>query len=267
MKSGCIYEQHDEVKNLLKFLTSSSIRTSILLSLNESPKNLSDLKKELTLESSTVIHSAGELEKRNFLFKKGDEYTLSPTGKILALKLVNLIKTVDTVKNHEKLWLNHEIEGIPEDLVLKIGDLRNSVLVEPESIDINKPHTTFTQLLKTSKKLKGVSPVFHPEFAEIVATLVSKGADVQLILTDIILKMVNDTVPNEILSKDNFKIYLIDEDVKEAFAVTNSFISFGLFLIDGIYDYSMDLVSDDKDAIAWGEKLFDYYLKKSKKVS
>lgn len=267
MKSGCIYEQHDEVKNLLKFLTSSSIRTSILLSLNESPKNLSDLKKELTLESSTAIHSAGELEKRNFLFKKGENYTLSPTGKILALKLVNLIKTVDAVKRHEKLWLNHEIEGIPEDLVLKIGDLSNSALVEADSTDIHKPHTTFIQLLEKVKKMKGVSPVYHPAFPEIMVALNSKGVEIQLIVTKPILKILDREMLSKIDTKKNFELYVIDDDVKEAFTVADNFFSLGLFIFNGIYDYSMDLVSDDKDAIAWGEKLFEYYLKKSKKVN
>jgi len=37
--------------------------------------------------------------------------------------------------------------------------------------------------------------------------------------------------------------------------------------MDGIYDYSTDLVSDDKDAIAWGELLFEYYLQKSKRIN
>lgn len=267
MNSKGIYKQYDKAADLLKFLTSSNVRTSILLSLNESSKNLTDLKQELNLESSTVIHSTNKLEKRDLIFKNGENYNLSQTGKIFALKLVNLIKTMDTVKNHEKLWLNHEIEGIPEDLLLKIGELRNSILIKPEPTDINKPHTTFTQLLQSSKKLKGVSPVFHLDFAEIVAALVSEGANVQLIFTEVILEKVINSIPKEILLKDNFKVYLINEEVKEAFAVTNSFLSFGLFLMDGLYDYSTDLVSEDKDAIAWGELLFEYYLQKSKRIN
>jgi len=213
MDSKGIYEQYNEASDLLKFLTSSNVRTSILLSLNESSKNLTDLKQALNLESSTVIHSTSKLEKRDLIFKNGENYSLSQTGKIFALKLVNLIKTIDTVKSHEKLWLNHEIGGIPEDLLIKIGELRNSILIKPEPADINKPHTTFTQLLQSSKKLKGVSPVFHSDFAEIVAALVSEGVDVQLIFTELILEKVTNSIPKEVLSKDNFKVYLINEDL------------------------------------------------------
>ena len=267
MNSKGIYEQYDEAADLLKFLTSSNVRTSILLSLNESPKNLTGLKQDLNLESSTVIHSTNKLEKRDLIFKNGENYSLSQTGKIFALKLVNLIKTMDTVKSHEKLWLNHEIDGIPEDLLIKLGNLRHSTLIEADSTDIHKPHTNFTQLLENVKKIKGVSPVYHPDFPEIIKILVSKGTEVQLIVTNPILKILNQGILTEVYSKKNFELYVIDNHVKEAFTVADGFFSLGLFIVNGIYDYSIDLVSDDKNAIAWGEKLFEYYLKRSKKVN
>ena len=267
MNSKGIYEQYDGSADLLKFLTSSNVRTSILLSLNESSKNLTGLKQELNLESSTIIHSANKLEKRNLIFKNGENYSLSQTGKIFALKLISLIKTLNTVKNHEKLWLNHEIDGIPEDLIVKLGNLRDSTLIEADSMDIHKPHTNFIQLLENVKKMKGVSPVYHPDFPEIIKILVFRGTEVQLIVTNPILKILNRGTLTEVYSKKNFELYVIDQHVKEAFTVTNGFFSLGLFIVNGIYDYSIDLVSDDKNAIAWGEKLFEYYLKKSKKVN
>jgi predicted transcriptional regulator len=38
-----------------------------------------------------------ELEKRNLVFKEGENYLLSQTGKILTLKLIDVIKTIATV--------------------------------------------------------------------------------------------------------------------------------------------------------------------------
>lgn len=67
-------------------------------------------------------------------------------------------------------------------------------------------------------------------------------------------------------SQENFELWITDQDVKLGFTVTDGFISLGLALDDGTYDYSMDLVSDDRDAILWGEKLFEYYRERSKKI-
>ncbi|MCZ3366119.1 MULTISPECIES: helix-turn-helix transcriptional regulator [Methanobacterium] len=267
MNSKGIYEQYDKAADLLKFLTSSNVRTSILLSLNESSKNLTGLKQDLNLESSTIIHSTSKLEKRDLIFKNGENYSLSQIGKIFTIKLVNLIKTMDSIKNHEKLWLNHEIDGIPKDLITNLGDLRKSSLIEADSMDIHKPHTNFIQLLEYVKKMKGVSPVYHPDFPEIIKILVSNGTYVQLIVTNPILRILNRGVLTEVYSKKNFELYVTNEHVKEAFTVADDFFSLGLFIVNGIYDYSIDLVSDDKNAIAWGEKLFEYYLKRSKKVN
>lgn len=267
MNSKGIYEQYDDASDLLKFLTSSNVRTRILLSLNESSKNLSDLKRELNLDSSTIIHETNKLEKRNFIFKDRETYILSQTGKIFALKLVNLIKTVDTVKSQEKLWLDHKIEGIPGDLLLKIGDLNNSTLVEANSTHLTKVLDYFTQLLISSKIIKGVSPIFHPYLPKAVQSAVLSGADVQLIVTDEILEVLNESSP-EILNKisNNFKLYVIHEEVKEAFTVTEKCISFGLFNKKGMYDFNIDLHSESKEAIEWTRKLFEYYLKRSERI-
>lgn len=269
MNSKGIYEQFDKSEGLLKFLTSSNVRSSILLSLTESPKNLTDLKQELNLESSTIIHSINKLEKRNFIFKKGENYTLSQTGKIFALKLSNLIKTADAVKTYEKLWLHHEIDGIPEYLIMKIGDLSNSSLIESVPTAIDKVHSNFIQLLSNAKLIRGVSPILHSDFEEIMMALISKGLDIQLILTEDVFNALTKTtgpeIIKELVSTDNFSLWTIKE-AKVAFTVTDSILSLGFFTTNGTYDYNTDLISDDKNAIQWGKKLFEYYLKKAKKI-
>lgn len=267
MGSESIYEMHDKVKDILRFLTSSSIRTNIMLILNESPKNLGDLKQELDLGSSTLIHSLNELEKRNFIIRESTDYTLSQTGKAVTLELIKLIKTTCVVNEYKKLWLNHEIGGIPEDLIGKIGDLNNSTLIEADSTHLTKVLDYFVQLLMKSKMMKGVSPIYHPYLPKAMKSAISEGANVQLIVTNKVLEVLNKSHP-EILTKlsENYRLYVIDEDVKEAFTVTDTCISFGLFTEGGEYDFNKDLYSESKEAIRWCEKLFEYYLKRSKRL-
>ena len=72
---------------------------------------------------------------------------------------------------------------------------------------------------------------------------------------------------NEILSSENFKLYKIEEDVKIVFTVTENFLSLGLFSTEGLYDATMNLISHDADAIEWGNKLFNYYLDKTRELT
>lgn len=266
------YEILDEVQENLKFLASSGVRSKIMLSLKEGPKNLSELREGIVLRSSTILHGTNELEKRHMVYKKGDHYILSSTGKILTSKLIDMVKSVAVTKRFEKLWNGHQIEGIPEDLILEIGSLINSSLIESETTDITRTHSNFIEILSYSKKFSGVSPFFHPEFPNLLVALVSKGVETQLIVTKSIMNKLYELAAQDpetftkISSQENFELWLIEEDVKFALTVNDKVISFGLVLDNGTYDYSMDLVSEDRDAILWGEKLFEYYLKKSKKI-
>jgi len=65
---------------------------------------------------------------------------------------------------------------------------------------------------------------------------------------------------NEFLSRyELFKLYIISDDLKVAFTVTDRFLSLGLYRLDGTYDAGNDLICIGKDAIAWGFDLFEYY--------
>ncbi|MEN4006603.1 MAG: DUF1724 domain-containing protein, partial [Methanobacteriaceae archaeon] len=211
-----------------------------------------------------------ELEKRNLVFKEGENYLLSQTGKILTLKLIDVIKTIATVNRYEKLWLDHEIGGIPEDLLKNIGDLSDSTLVESASIDLAKTHATFMQLLSKAKEIRAISSIFHLDYPELFKKSVIKGINIQLIVTNEVLKTmmkeVSQEIQEDLLSRENFTLWVTEEDVKVAFTVTDSYISLGLFGIDGMYKYDRDLISRDENAIRWGAKLFEHYLEKSKRV-
>ena len=65
------------------------------------------------------------------------------------------------------------------------------------------------------------------------------------------------------ISQDMVKFWVIPE-VKIAFTVTDKYLSLGLFLEQGDYDNSKDLISDDYDAVTWGNQLFKYHKNQAK---
>ena len=263
------------VRNILRLATCSDLRSSILISLVEGKKPLSELRDDIGISSTTAIHALRELEKGSLLVQDEDkDYMLTNIGDIVALKLIDFIKAIDVLKRHETFWLTHDLSGIPEPLFEKIGWLEDSNLVEDTATDIFKVHTTFINMLSNAKKLRGVSSIFVPEYPLLFEDLIlNKKADVELIVTtDVMEKISEDKAGEEILKKifadksSMFKLYLIKGDVKAAFTVTDSFFSFGLFYFNGTYDYNRDLLSYNKKAIEWGEELFEWYRRSSEQV-
>ena len=262
---------YEDTKGHIKFVTTSSVRTKVILSLNKGNKDLNIIKNELDLESSAALHALKKLESQHIIIKKETEYFLSPIGKLYAVKLKNLFKSCYTIKKYEKIWLDHCIDGIPKKLLKEIKSLNNSLLVESTPTDIIKPHSHYTKLVTNAHEIKSISPIFYYPYIDIYKNALKRNADVKLILTPLILAKMTETagmeILNEILSSENFKLYKIEEDVKIVFTVTENFLSLGLFSTEGLYDATMNLISHDADAIEWGNKLFNYYLDKTRELT
>ncbi|MCZ7355624.1 MAG: DUF1724 domain-containing protein [Candidatus Methanoperedens sp.] len=211
-----------------------------------------------------------ELEKNNLVFQEKDKsYALTNIGRMVVLKLLDFSNAAEVMKEHERFWLEHDLSGIPEYMMEKIGWLKDSVLVKNTEIDIFKVHSNFINLLTNAKEIRGFSPFFIPEFGSLLEMLVfEKNVEIQLLLTREIKEKLDKEVLKKLLTQKDikFKLYIIKENAKVAFTVTDYFLSIGFFHIDGTYDYGNDLISYNKEAIEWGRELFEDLLQLSERV-
>ena len=138
-----ILKLYGKVRDDLKFLTASDVRTRIIITLNSGLKSLRDLKDETNLSSATILHGMNQLDEKNFILKQSGGYSLSQTGKIIAIHLISLIKASTSLGELEKIFLRHEIDAIPEYLLESIGSLKDSMVVESTPTDVMKPHTVY----------------------------------------------------------------------------------------------------------------------------
>ena len=262
-------QKGQNIQNSIRIAVCSELRRRIIIALREGKRALSELRDSLGVSSTTAIHALRELEKENIIFQdESRKYGLTRIGYIIGSKLSDFVDAVEVLKKHEDFWLTHDLSGIPPHLLEKIGWLSNSNVVKIDALDIIKTHTTYIRTLKTAKWIKGVSPIFSPDYPRIFEDLITKHTFTQLVLTESVLKKVIDTVGLENLkyqvSKGYLEIFVIEEEVKVAFTVTNFFLSIGLFKPDGVYDTTLDLINTEERAVRWGIELFEYYQKKAK---
>ncbi|CAD6492275.1 MAG: Methanogenesis regulatory protein FilR1 [Candidatus Argoarchaeum ethanivorans] len=254
----------------IRLSTCSQLRSDILISLKSGRKELRNFRTDLGVSSTTAIHALRELEKDNLIFQDEDRnYVLTKIGEVVALKLADFIDAIEVMKTHEDFWLTHDLSGIPEHLIEKIGALRGSTLFEDTATEIFKVHTNFINLLMNAKKIRGVSSIFVPEYPALFEKLIlKKEADVELVITKEVLKTIDDEILKKIFAdkSSKLKLYVTEKDAKAAFVITECSLSFGLFHVDGTYDYNRDFVSSDKKAIEWGEELFECYRKQAERV-
>jgi len=259
-------EKYDLAEINLKSFTRSSVRTKVMLTLLNGSKTAAELEDLINTRSTTILHSIKSLMDADLVEKKSQEYKLTNIGKIQAIIIDDLINTIVTINQQHNFWLHHDMSAIPEELQKRIGMLGQGEIIKDSPETPLKSLEYFISALSRSRKIRGLSPVLVRGYPEAMAHVVENGADVKLIITNPVIKAIQSEhkeLLDDLLDKKNFKLYLIDDDVRASFLVTESFLNLGLSRIDGSYDLGTDLVYAGDKAVLWGMMLFDHYRSKS----
>lgn len=166
-------------------------------------------------------------------------------------------------------WLEHDLSAIPDDLLDKIGWLKDSQIISGTPINVLKAYTTIIGLLKESRKVQVVSSVLIPNI-EFIRDIFTELTEIHFILTEEVLNPSIEGIGREWLGKipeGYFKLYLVRQNPKIGFfAVTDRFMALVPYRLDGTFDLHGNLMSSSGTAIDWGLTLFNHYAEVSESV-
>jgi len=241
----------------------------ILLSLLSGDRKISELRSNVETRDTTILHVLEEFGELNLTEKSQGVYKLTPLGVIEAKIFKEYISTTEVIEKFKDFWLLHNLADIPSHLLLNLGALSDASLVRTEAIELDLVHTKILELLQTSKKVRGIAPVFHRDYVPVVERLLKEGNSVELIFNSKVLSKTFASAEPGIVKKyiqeGTLKISL-NENVKIALIVSENSFSMGLFNLNGEYDYGADLISLNQAAIEWGGHLFEDIVKVSTRI-
>ena len=253
--------------NDLKFLIASKVRMNIIISLHSGPKKFNELNQITGIASTTIAHSLKEMEMKKWIYRKGNISYLTPTGKIIALNLIKLMKKFDTFKQQSIFWKNHKLDAIPENLQKNIDNLRETFLVEATLDNLDKPFTKYLNLLSDANIMNAVLSICFSGHTDAIHNILIKGCHVKLIVAEDIFKQFigqfDSSIIKNFIEKGNLEIWISSELLEINCVVSDTFICIGLFQENGVYDNSRLLMGHHRDSLDWGNELFQYYKKKS----
>ena len=247
----------------------SELKIKILLNLLNGEKKISELRINTETRDTTILHILEEFGDLNLTTKTQGLYKLTPLGLIEAKSLKEFILTTEVLEKFKTFWLSHNVDGIPAHLLQNIGALKDSHLVQTQSLELGIVHQTFLETVSKSKRIKGISPIFHPDFISLFGQLLEQGSTIELIVSSDVLNKITSFVDLELVTKylaeDRLRVFL-NEDLKIALALTEHTFSLGLFALSGTYDDNVDLRSTSTEAIKWGERLFEEVIRGSRRI-
>jgi predicted transcriptional regulator len=247
----------------------SELKLNILSSLLGRDKKLGALRDELGSSGSTIIHALKGLEEMKLTKQEDKHYKLTSLGVIEATLIAEASSAAEALDKFQGFWLQHDVTAIPSHLLQRIGALQDSTLIKDNSMALDRVHVTFQRLLQASRRVWGMSPIFHSDYVGAFQRLLGEGATVDLILTrgvlDNTLMLADTDQIIDYVTRDKLRIFMTD-GLRVALTVTENSFSMGLYTNDGEYDYTSDLVSSSPEAIEWGGELFRHHLKQARRL-
>jgi predicted transcriptional regulator len=252
----------------IQALFRSRLQIQILLALGEGNQTLAHLREVTGSSSQALIPKIRGLESQMLVEQKNYEYILTPLGQVLSGRIIDFVSTIGAIRKHKDFWGNHDLTGIPSEFLFDIGKLLNADLVFDTTEDVVHVYTLFLKILREAGYIHGAASMMAPGMGEQVFERVVEGIPVELIVDQEAAGALQTDPYAPLLSQlrdhKNFKIHVSRVPFRIGLTVTDNCVSLGLYKKDGkMYDSTMDLYSVDPDAMAWGERVFNYFKERS----
>ena len=210
------------------------------------------------------------MENRDLIYKQKDEYFISQTGKVVGLKLIDMIKMLFTFKENKDLMFDSEI---PIDMLMEFKDLEFSDFIITESPEFNFANHFYNYIIE-SDNIRGVAPISNANIIETYKMIVEHGKELEVVLKPPVFKETMDILGSnflekmvDLISEDKIKIWSIEQELNISFFLTDAFIFLGFLKTSGNEINLKDMISYNPNAIEWGNRLFDYYRNNSKRLN
>src|SRR5665647_2532452 len=116
-------KEEQVVPRILHLLAYSDLRKSLAEALrNGKVLTLSQVSEQVGASSPAAVHALRELTKEHLTYQdEKRNYLLTNIGEIVMRKLEGTNATINALSKNRQFWLEHDISGIPKNLLDKIG--------------------------------------------------------------------------------------------------------------------------------------------------
>ncbi len=248
----------------------SEKRKNLLLLLMEGPRDMGQIKTSLNVTSKAMTPQVKILMKDELVVQEEESYELSEIGRLVVGNMLPLLNTLEVIEDNRKYWANRDLSILPENLFLRLGELGECMLIEPDLNHMFDLPREFTENLKKAGKILTLVSYYHPLYPSLYSELAESGVEMSIVVTEPVLDRMKNECKEDfetIINAENTQLEVCSEKAGlPTLAITDRFMYLCLFDKQGKYDHSK-IMSFDASALEWGRELFMHYRKETRKVS
>lgn len=256
---------YDEQQKNIQELFRSRLQTQVLLALSEGNRTLAELREVTGSTSQALLPKIRRLESKRYVLRNGDGYALSPSGRILGMKICDVVEAIAAIEHNRDFWSTHYMEAIPHPFLEDIGCLSAARLITNTTGDVFRSFQNYQSLINSAEVVLGVTSIMSTFHADLLARRVLEGIRVELIVNPLLAE---ELAKEPYLEKlrglaeyPDFRIHIAPGMLNMGMTVTDAWLSLGLYNRGTMrYDHTSDLVCNTPEAVGWGWRLFEYSL-------
>jgi predicted transcriptional regulator len=240
----------------------SEKRKNLLLLLMEGSRDIEQIKTSLNVTSKAMMPQIKILKKQGLILQKNDSYVLSEIGKLIVGNMLPLLNTLEVIEENKEYWASRDTSVISIDLFMRLGELGECRVIEPDLNHLFDLPREFTENLIKSRYILSSLSYYHPLYPSLYSRLAKSGAEMEIVLTKPVFERLKQESSEELsilLDSKNTVIKISEGSLQlPTIAVTEKFMYLCLFDKQGKYDHRK-VMSFDVSALRWGRELFMYY--------
>ncbi len=253
---------------LIDVVFRSQKRRDLLLLLGEEPRTMEEIKVLLDVSPTAILPHIKRFTDSNLVIQKNSKYGLTDMGDQVFKKARSLVDVLTLVEK-DNYWIDHDLGGIPQYLLDRIGEIKGCNLVKADPSQIFEPSIELFNFFSSSRYLMVVSSFYRPEFLPLYSKLGRLDSEVSLIFTESVLDKFLHNYERKIrkfATMENTDLFVCKDGLKIAeLIVSDRGMMISLFDSQGRF-YHDYMSCSDPQAISWARELFDFYKSKALKV-
>ncbi|MCQ6963526.1 hypothetical protein PV02_10555 [Methanolobus chelungpuianus] len=257
-------------KPLLDVIFASDKRKNVLLLLQDGPQRTEVLLDSMKTTRQALLPQIRILEEHQLVGRTDDSYELTTIGHLVVERMPYLLGTVKALEIDTDYWGTHDLNFIPPRLLERIGEIRNSTIVNPSVIDLHDLMKDFYETSIKSKSLNIATIFYHPQFIGLFADLIRAGISVRVIASEDMVEKSRTNVGevlDSMIGSEFFQLWVYGEEMKfMSFAYNDLYMRMSPLTDTGRYDFK-HLISFDQEAVGWARELFEHYLKGAARIT
>ncbi|MFY9338393.1 MAG: helix-turn-helix transcriptional regulator [Methanosarcina flavescens] len=246
---------------LIDVVFRSQKRIDLILLLGEEPRTMEEIKTLLEVSPTAILPQIKRLTDSDIVIQKNSSYELTDMGEQVFKKVQSLVNVL-TLLERDNYWIEHDLSGIPQYLLDRIGDLKDCKLVEADPSQIFEPRTELLNFFSSSRFLMVFSSFYRPEFLPLYTKLGRLESEVTLIFTESVLEKFLYNYERKIRklsTMKNAELFVCNDGVKLAeLMVSDRGMMISLFDSNGRF-YHNYMSCSEPEAVNWAKELFEFY--------